>query len=134
MERFLLAQSHRKSGRPDAGLQEITKLQALTSSRGRYGLDPELFQLRGELLLLQSATNAHEAEQCFRNAIQTARHQNAKMIELTAATELARLLASSGRRHDALAMLSGIYDWFTEGFDTPALKRAKALATICITD
>jgi predicted ATPase len=126
-ERFRLAHAHRKTGRPEEGLAEVAKLQALSETRSRHGLDAELFQLKGELLLMRDSGKIAEAEQCFRNAIETARRQSAKGLELPATTHLARLLARQDRRAEARAMLSEIYNWFTEGFDTADLKEAKAL-------
>ena len=87
----------------------------------------ELCRLKGELLLLQNASDATEAESCFREAIAIAQRQQAKSWELRATMSLARLLAKQGRRDEARAMLAEIYNWFTEGFDTPDLKDAKAL-------
>ena len=86
----------------------------------------ELYRLKGELLLLQNA-GANEAESCVREAIEVARHQQAKSWELRATMSLARLLKSQGRRGEARTMLGEIYGWFTEGFDTADLKDAKAL-------
>jgi predicted ATPase len=63
----------------------------------------------------------------FRSAIEVARRQSAKSMELRATTSLARLLAKQGRHDEAGSMLRGIYNWFTEGFDTADLKDAKAL-------
>jgi predicted ATPase len=68
-----------------------------------------------------------QAEQSFRTAIEIARRQKAKSWELRATTSLARLLRDTNRRDEARAMLSEIYNWFTEGFDTADLKDAKAL-------
>jgi predicted ATPase len=68
-----------------------------------------------------------KAKQSFRTAIELARKRNAKSDELSAVTELARLLAQEGRRDQARKTLTGIYNWFTEGFDTADLKDAKAL-------
>ena len=68
-----------------------------------------------------------EAEGHFRRAIGTARHQLSKAWELRATTSLARLCQQQGRRDEARQMLSDTYAWFTEGFDTPDLKAAKAL-------
>jgi predicted ATPase len=68
-----------------------------------------------------------EAAQCFRDAIEVARRQSAKSLELRATMSLARLLASQGRHDEARTTLADIYNWFTEGFDTPDLKDAKAL-------
>ena len=68
-----------------------------------------------------------EAERCFRTAIDIARRQAARFFELRATTSLARLLKRQGKRDEVRAMLSEIYNWFTEGFDTADLKDAKAL-------
>ena len=76
---------------------------------------------------MQNPSDVAEAEQCFRTAIEIARRQSARSIELRAATSLARLLAKQGRRDEARAMLAEIYGWFTEGFDTADLKHAKTL-------
>ena len=67
------------------------------------------------------------AEQCFKEALQVARLQQAKSLELRAATGLARLWGTVGRRQDARELLAPLYDWFTEGFDTADLKEAKVL-------
>jgi len=67
------------------------------------------------------------AEADFREAIALAQKMSAKAWELRAATSLARLLRDTGRRDEARAILSEIYNWFTEGFDTADLKDAKAL-------
>jgi predicted ATPase len=79
------------------------------------------------LLLRQGDSNAAEARKCFERAIEIARKQSAKSLELRATMSLARLLNEQGRRDEAHAMLADIYNWFTEGFDTADLKDAKAL-------
>jgi predicted ATPase len=84
-------------------------------------------RLRGELLLMQDSSNVVEADSCFRTAIEVARRQSAKSWELRATMSLARLLAKQGRRDEARTILSEIYGWFAEGFDTADLKDAKAL-------
>jgi len=68
-----------------------------------------------------------EAESHLRTAIDIARRQQAKYLELRATTTLAQLLRDTGRNDQARAMLAEIYNWFTEGFDTAGLKEAKAL-------
>jgi predicted ATPase len=79
-------------------------------------------------ILLQSANSAEtESQQCFRRAIDVAHRQCAKSMELSATISLVRLLMKKDRRDEARAMLSDIFDWFTEGFDTADLKQAKAL-------
>src|SRR5262249_12611039 len=68
-----------------------------------------------------------EAEACFRKALEVARRQEAKSLELRAATSLARLWQQQGKKDEARQMLAEIYSWFTEGFDTKDLQEAKAL-------
>jgi predicted ATPase len=68
-----------------------------------------------------------QAEACFRHAIETAREQRTKSLELRAATSLSQLWQQQGKKKDAHHLLSEIYGWFTEGFDTADLKEAKAL-------
>jgi predicted ATPase len=87
----------------------------------------ELHRLKGELLLLQNASGTTEAESCFREAIEIAQRQQAKSWELRATMSLARLLAKMGKCAEARAILAEIYGRFSEGFDTPDLKDAKAL-------
>jgi len=79
------------------------------------------------LLLKQDDSNAAEARNCFERAVEIARKQSAKSLELRATRSLAQLLAKQGRRDEARMMLAEIYNWFAEGFDTADLKEAKAL-------
>ena len=99
----------------------------MTPLTGMRYYEAELYRLRGELLLMQNATNIAQAEKCFRRANEVARKQSAKSWELRATTSLARLLAKHGKRSEANELLAEIYGWFTEGFDTADLKDAKAL-------
>ncbi len=69
----------------------------------------------------------NEAEGCFRRAIDIARRQSAKSLELRAVMSLSRLWQKQGKTEEARQMLAEIYGWFTEGFDTADLKEAKAL-------
>jgi predicted ATPase len=89
--------------------------------------EPELYRLKGELLLQQSSDNQAEAETCFHHALDIARNQQAKSWELRAATSLARLWQQQGKREEARQVLAAVYDWFTEGFDTADLQDAKSL-------
>jgi predicted ATPase len=68
-----------------------------------------------------------EAEACFHRAINIARQQQAKSLELRAVMSLSRLWQSQGKKDEARQLLADIYGWFTEGFDTVDLKEAKAL-------
>jgi hypothetical protein len=82
---------------------------------------------RGELLLVQGPPDEGAAEQCFRRVIDLAREHQARLFELRAATFLARLLKNRGEILEASKVLTDIYGWFTEGFETADLKDAKAL-------
>ena len=75
----------------------------------------------------QAGEPVAEAEVCFRHALEVARGQQARSLALRAGTSLARLWASRGKRAEARDLLAPIYGWFTEGFDTPDLREAKAL-------
>ena len=78
--------------------------------------------------MLECATpDPGSAETCFESAIQVAREQGAKSFELRAATSLATLWHEQGKRNEARELLGGVYAWFTEGFKTPDLQRAKSL-------
>ena len=82
---------------------------------------------KGELLLALSAEKQAQAESCFRQAIDVARQQCAKCLELRAVMSLSRLWQKQGRKEEARQMLTEIHAWFTEGFDTKDLKQAKSL-------
>jgi predicted ATPase len=87
-----------------------------------------MHRLKGELLLAENASNAAAAaEKSFNTAIEIARKQHARSWELRATTSLARLLSTQHKRDEGRAMLSEIYNWFTEGLETADLKDAKAL-------
>jgi predicted ATPase len=83
--------------------------------------------LRGDLLLRGPGDDRAGAERLYREAISVAAGQQAKSLELRAATSLAMLLGEQGRRSEGYAVLAPVYGWFTEGFDTLDLKEAKAL-------
>ena len=87
----------------------------------------EMLRLKGEVLLVHDAEAIADAEACLRAALEVARAQEAKWWELRSSVSLARLLRDTDRRDEARTMLSEIYNWFTEGFDTADLKDAKAL-------
>ena len=85
-----------------------------------------LYRLKGELFLA-GADLGQRSGRCFRQAIEIARRQSAKSLELRAATSLSRLLQRQGKREDARRLLADVYAWFTEGFDTADLKDARAV-------
>jgi predicted ATPase len=86
-----------------------------------------LYRLKGALLLQLPILDAHQAEACVQQALDVARSQQAKALELRAAMSLTRLWQRQGKWDAARTLLAPIYGWFTEGFDTPNLEEAKAL-------
>jgi class 3 adenylate cyclase/predicted ATPase len=123
----LLAEAHGTMRQPEAGLAVLAEALTLTDTTGARFYKPELYRLKGELLLQQSVDNQAEAEHCFQHALDVARSQQAKSFELRTATSLARLWQQQGKRQEAHDLLAPVYGWFTEGFDTADLKDAKAL-------
>jgi predicted ATPase len=123
----LLAEAHGTIGKPEAGLTVLAEALTLADTTGERWYAPELYRLKGALLLQQSSDNSMEAEVCFHHAISIAQSQQAKSFELRTATSLARLWHSQGKRDEARQWLGDVYGWFTEGFDTADLKDAKAL-------
>jgi predicted ATPase len=101
----------------------------LTDNSGECWWEAELYRLKGELLLGQegASRNVVEAEQCFQQALAIARNQQAKSLELRAATSLSRLWQAHGKCTATHTILAETYGWFTEGFDTADLREAKAL-------
>jgi hypothetical protein len=122
-----LAEGYGRIGDVETGLEKIANALTLIEISGEREREAELYRLKGELLQKRDHPNPAEAEFCFRRAIEVARSQEAKMFELRASTNLARLLAWQARRDEAHAMLAEIYNWFTEGFDTADLKDARSL-------
>jgi tetratricopeptide (TPR) repeat protein len=113
--------------RPEDVLHAVEEGVQMLNGATQHIEAAELYRVKGELLLLQNAGALSEAEACYRDAVEIARRQHAKSWELRATMSLARLLRDTNRREEARMMLAQIYNWFTEGFDTPDLKDAKAL-------
>ena len=122
-----LADAHLLAKRPKEGLAAVSDGLSAANQYGDRRTDAELHRLQGELLLLSDDSNQAGAEAVFHEAIRIARTQEAKWFELRAACSLARLWQSQGKRKEALDLLKPVYDWFTEGFDTKDLIKAKAL-------
>jgi predicted ATPase len=121
----LLAEAYGKMGQTEEGLRVIAEPLARRDNSG--GGEAELYRLKGELLLTRSAEHHTEAESCFCQALEIARRQQAKSLELRAAMSLSRLWQQQGKRAEAYDLLAPIYGWFTEGFDTADLQEAQAL-------
>ena len=123
----LLAEACMETSRLADGLGALTEALAIADEHEIRFYEAETHRLKGELLLRQDDSNAAETQSCFQRAIDIARKQSAKSLELRATTSLARLLSKQSRRDEARAMLAEIYGWFTEGLDTADLKEAKRL-------
>jgi predicted ATPase/class 3 adenylate cyclase len=123
----LLAEVHRSLGQPEAGLTALSEALTLVEKTGERYYEAELHRLKGELLLQHAAPEVSHAEACFQQALDIARRQQAKSLELRAAMSLGRLWQQQGKRQEARALLAGVYHWFTEGFDTADLQEAKGL-------
>src|SRR5262249_37149130 len=123
----LLAEAYGIMEQPEVGLTVLTEALTLTDTTGERCYKPELYRLKGTLLLQQSSDNHTNAEACFHHAINIAQNQQAKSFELRTATSLARLWQSQGKHDEARQVLGDVYNWYTEGFDTADLKDAKAL-------
>jgi len=101
--------------------------EKIVHQNGEHFYEAELYRLKGEMLLAQSAANQAEAEASFHKAIGVARGQSTKLFELRAVLSLSRLLQKQGKSNEARAMLADIYGWFTEGFETKDLQEARML-------
>jgi TOMM system kinase/cyclase fusion protein len=141
----LLAEAHEKGGQAEEGLTLLAEALAVVDNNEEHLYEAELYRLKGELTLQQfnvqgskfNVANPRslipnpqaeaEAEACFLKAIDIARKQQAKSLELRAAMSLARLWQHQGKRDAARQVLAEVYRWFTEGFDTADLQEAKAL-------
>jgi predicted ATPase len=121
----LLARACEIAGQIEEGLTLLDDALEIAERTGERSLEAELNRHKGQLLLRQGHTEA--AEVLYRKALGIAAEQGAKLWELRAAMSLARLRRDQGRGAEARDLLAPVYDWFTEGFDTPDLKEAKAL-------
>jgi len=152
-QRALLAEAYGKVGQTKEGLRVLNEAQTTAHKTGERFYEAELYRLKGELTLnskvktsprqvkasqnqskipstqpLAPSTQAEaEAKACFHKAIEIARRQQAKSLELRGVMSLSRFWQQQGKREKARKLLAEIYGWFTEGFDTADLKEAKAL-------
>jgi class 3 adenylate cyclase/predicted ATPase len=114
-------------GHPADGFQALAEAHTLVEQHEERHWEAEVARLRGVVLLRQPGTPPAEAEACFQRALDVARRQEAKSLELRAAMSLSRLWQQQGKRLEARELLAPVYGWFTEGFDTADLQEAKAL-------
>jgi class 3 adenylate cyclase/tetratricopeptide (TPR) repeat protein/energy-coupling factor transporter ATP-binding protein EcfA2 len=121
----VLASAKADLGKSGEGLELLEDALASAKESGERWWEAELHRVKGRLLI--ACEQDDEGEACFRRAIEISREQGAKMLELRAATSLARHWSDRCRKAEARDVLAPIYDWFTEGFETPDLKEAKIL-------
>ena len=124
------AEMHGKAGDPEKGLNIVEEALALAHNSGERYYEAELYRLQGQLLLMPDVGDEQGAEASFYQAIEVARRRSAKMCELRATTSLCHLWLTQERGDkygEAHEMLAGVYDWFTEGFDTRDLQEAEAV-------
>jgi predicted ATPase len=146
-----LAEGYRRQGKVAEALQIVSEALGLTATNFDVFWEAELYRLKGELTLAQPSvqplesrvkkgpktksdtphsalgTPHAEAEACFLKAVEIARRQEAKLLELRATTSLARLWQQQGKQKEARQRLAGIYQWFTEGLETKDLQEAKTV-------
>src|SRR5262249_13887098 len=109
------------------GLQALAEAHTLVEQHEERYWEAEVCRLRGVVLLQQTGTPQAEAEAWLQRALDVARRQEAKSLELRAAMSLSRFWQQQGKRTEAYELLAPVYGWFTEGLDTADLQEAKAL-------
>jgi class 3 adenylate cyclase/predicted ATPase len=123
----LLAEAYSKAGQAEEGLHVVAEALAAAANIGEGFFEAERYRLKGELLLARAVEKHTVAESCFHQALDSARQQQAKWLELRTAVSLSRLWQRQGKHAEARQLLEPIYGWFTEGFDTADLQEAKTL-------
>ncbi len=121
-----IAEAHAKLGQNSEGLDCLAEAAKLAEATDERLGEAEINRLLGDLTA--AAGDQSAAERHYRQAITVADRQNAKLLQLRATASLARLWRDQGKCAEARDLLRPIYNWFTEGFDTPDLKDAKALS------
>jgi predicted ATPase len=122
----LVAQICESMGEIGEALDLLGEALEIVERTGERQNEAELHRFRGEWLTAHRPAE-QEGEASLHRALAVAHRQHAKLFELRASTSLARLWRDQGKRTEAHDLLAPIYGWFTEGFDTPDLKEAKAL-------
>jgi class 3 adenylate cyclase/tetratricopeptide (TPR) repeat protein len=123
---YYLAETQQAGGQLAEARATVAAALTISAQLAQPLWDADLHRLDGELILASGGAR-DEAAACYQQALDVARAQGAKSLELRAATSLARLLIKQGKRNEARLILTEIYNWFTEGFNTADLKDAKAL-------
>ena len=121
----LLAEAYGQAGQPEVGLRVLAEAVTLVATTEARWWEAELHRLQGALRLQLPMPDIMQATACFHQALDVARRQQAKALELRAALSLSRLWQQQGQRDQARPLLTEIYSWFTEGFETPDLQEAR---------
>ena len=122
-----MAKSMAELGRFDEARQHMAEALAAIEKTGERWCESDVRRIAGEIALLGPEQDISKAEAHFERALAIGREQQAKSWELRAAISLARLWRDQGKRDEARELLAPVYGWFTEGFDTLDLKKAKIL-------
>ena len=123
----MIAETYRAMGQAETGLAVVAEALTRATNLGYHYWDAELHRIQGDLLLLSPGNHLEESDACFEQALTIAHRQQAKSLELRAATSRARLWRSQNKPLEAYELLAQVYEWFTEGFDTDNLQQAKRL-------
>jgi class 3 adenylate cyclase/predicted ATPase len=123
----MLADACGKRGQTEEVLCLLDEALAVGNKNEERRYEAELYRLKGEMLLQQDVLDEQQAETCFQHALDLARHQQAKSLELRAVMSLSRLWQRQSKRDAAHRLLTEIYHWYTEGLDTPDLQAARVL-------
>jgi len=126
-QEFMLAIAHADSGLFDDAWRCVDKAMTAMQATSERWCEAEAHRVAGEIALKSPQRDMAKAQACFEHSLTVAREQRAKSWELRAATSLARLLSDQGKLQSAHDLLAPVYDWFTEGFDTSDLRKARAL-------
>jgi len=121
----LLAEAYGQVGQPEAGLTCLAEALTLVEATEERWWEAEVYRLKGELLLRLPLPDIPQATACLHQALDVARRQQARALELRAALSLGRLWQQQGKRDQARPLLTEVYSWFTEGFETPDLQEAR---------
>jgi len=124
---LLLAETHLNGGKTQQALSTLENALQLSEQTGERIWVAGIHLLFGKAILSQDSNNLQGAEARFQQALDVATEQGAKLFEIRAATNLADILQARGREAEAHKILTPVYEWFTEGFDTPDLNKAKKL-------
>jgi predicted ATPase len=122
-----MARACAELGQFDEAWRHIDEAFEAVKTTGESWCESDIHRIAGDIALLAPVPDAAKAKAHFVRALAVAREQQAKSWELRAATSLATLLRGQGRSEEARELLAPVYGWFSEGFETLDLKRAKAL-------